>query len=94
MELHRKDRAISMPHSLVGAIVRIKEPGFSFRRQRLLVYSETMVLRRNKATFGSHLNAGLVLAAMTVLQLEGIGAGSQCQQLMSEADSKDRNISS
>ena len=83
-----------MAHSLVGAIVRIKEPWFPFQRQRFLVYSETMVLRRYEATLSSHLNAGLVLAAMSVLQLEGIGAGSQCQQLMSEADSKDRNISS
>ena len=47
-----------------------------------------MVLRCNVATLGSYLNAGLVLAAMPVFQLERIGAGSQCQQLMSETDSK------
>ena len=81
-----------MLHSLVGAIVGIKKPGFPFRRQCLLVYSKTMVLRRYDATLGSHLNARLVLAAMTVLQLEGIGAGSQRQQLMSEADPKDGNV--
>ena len=94
MKLHGKDRPLPMAHSLVGAIVRIKEPRLPFRRQCFLVYGETMVLRRYEATLGSHLNAGLVLAAMPVLQLERIGAGRQRQQLMSETDSKDGNISS
>ena len=82
-----------MAHSLVGAIVRIKEPRLPFLRQRFLVYSETMVLRRNVTTLGSYLNAGLVLAAMAILQLERIGADSKGQELVSETDSKDGNIS-
>ena len=83
-----------MAHSLVGAIVRIKEPRLPFLRQCFLVYGETMVLRGYEATLGSYLNAGLVLAAMAILQLKRISAGSQSQQLMSETDSKDGNISS
>ena len=79
MELNGEHRPFSMSHSLVSAIVRIEEPWFPFFGQRLLVYSETMVLRRYEATLGSHLNAGLVLAAMTVLQLEGVGTGCQRQ---------------
>ena len=79
MELHGKDWPLSMSHSLVGTIVRIKEPWFPFLRQRLLVYSETMVLRRDEATLGPDLNAGLILAAMAVLQLERVGAGRQRQ---------------
>ena len=66
-----------MPHPLICAIVRIKEPRLPFLRQCFLVYSETMVLRGNEATLGSYLNAGLVLAAMAILQLERISAGSQ-----------------
>ena len=93
MKLHREDRLLSMPHSLVGAIVRIKEPWFPFQRQRFLVYGETMVLRCNVAALASYLNAGLVLAAMAILQLERIGADRKGQELMSETDSKDRNIS-
>ena len=83
-----------MAHSLVGAIVRIKEPRLPFRRQCFLVYGETMVLRRYEATLGSHLNAGLVLAAMAILQLERIGANGKGQELMSQADSKNGDISS
>ena len=82
-----------MAHSLVGAIVRIKEPRLPFLRQRFLVYSETMVLRCNVATLGSYLNAGLVLAAMAILQLKRIGADGKGQELVSETDSKDGNIS-
>ena len=67
-----------MPHPLICAIVCIKEPGLPFQRQCFLVYSETMVLRCNVATLCSYLNAGLILTAMAILQLERIGAdGSQ-----------------
>ena len=82
-----------MAHSLVGAIVRIKEPRLPFQGQCFVVYGETMVLRCNVATLCSYLNAGLVLAAMPVLQLERIGADGKGQELMSETDSKDGNIS-
>ena len=94
MELHGKDRPLPMPHPLICAIVCIKEPRLPFLRQCFLIYSETMVLRCNVATLGSYLNAGLVLAAMAILQLERIGANGKGQELMSQADSKDGNISS
>ena len=83
-----------MAHSLVGAIVRIKEPRLPFQRQCFLVYGETMVLRGYEATLGSYLNAGLILAAMAILQLERIGADGKGQELMSQTDSKNGDISS
>ena len=83
-----------MPHPLICAIIRVEEPRLPFLRQCFLVYSETMVLRCNVATLGPYLNAGLVLAAMAILQLERIGANGKGQELMSQADSKNGDISS
>jgi hypothetical protein len=94
MELHGKDRPLPMPHPFICTIIRVEEPRLPFLRQCFLVYSEAMVLRCNVATLGSYLNAGLVLAAMAILQLERIGANGKGQELMSQTDSKNGDISS
>src|SRR5690242_18532185 len=93
MELHGIDRSLPMAHPLVCAIVRVEEPRLPFLRQCFLVYSETMILRCNIATLGAYLNARLVLTTMAILQLEGVASGGKGQELMSQADSKNRDVS-
>ena len=51
-----------------------------------------MVLRRDVAPRRPQIDAGLVHAAVAVLHLVGLRAGGQREELVAEADAKNRNV--
>src|SRR5436309_3476317 len=77
MELHGKKGPLPVPHSLVCPVIGVEEPGLPACWQSLIVHRITVVLRGDIASLCSYLDAGLVLAAMPVLQLKRVGA---CRQ--------------
>src|SRR4029450_5327967 len=90
MELHGKKWALSVPHSLVCPIIGIEKPRLPARRQSLIVHRIAVVLRRDVTSLRPHLDAGLILATMPVLQFERVGTRRQTKQLVSQTNPQDR----
>src|SRR2546425_3711053 len=89
MELHAQERALAVPYAFVRAVVEILEPRRPAGGQRPLVHGIAMVLGRDVAARRAHHGARLVLAAVSELELVGVGAGSERQDLVTEADAED-----
>jgi hypothetical protein len=88
MELNGHKRKVFMPDSFVGVVVDIREPGLPTGGQGFCLDSIPMVLRRDETAFRSFLETGLILTAVTVFKLVGVGTGGQSHQLISEADTE------
>src|SRR5437870_5541999 len=89
MELHAQEWPLAVPYAFVRAVVEILEPRRPARGQRPLVHGMTVVLGRDVAARRAHHGARLVLAAVSELELVGVGAGSERQDLVTEADAED-----
>src|SRR5689334_24638530 len=81
VELHAHERTGAMANALVGPVVEVAEPRLPLARQGLLVHREAVVLGGDEAARGSHAAARLVLTAMTELELVGVGARGESEDL-------------
>ena len=86
MELGREERFPFVAYAFVGAVVHVYEQGLPLGGQSVVVDCEAVVLRCHKAAIGAHLAHRLVMAAVAVFELVGVGAGGFCQQLVAHAD--------
>src|SRR5258708_4713057 len=81
-----------MLHPFIAAIIGVGEPGNKICWQH--TNGKAMILRGNIATLCIVQETGLVLAPMPELQLIGIAACCQCQQLMAQANAQGGNLAS
>lgn len=78
-----------MNNSLISSIICVGKERAPLRIGYLFdINSEPMVLRSYEATLGALVNARLIDTAIAVLHLVRSEAGSQCQQLVTEANAK------
>jgi hypothetical protein len=80
---------LPVSHSGDGVVVQVAVGDFQIAGQRVFFDREAVVLRRDFHLAVDHVQDGLVRSPVTELQLEGLGAASQAEQLMPEADAKD-----
>src|SRR5262249_40100219 len=90
MELNAAERFGFVPNAFVGAIVGVGKPRKPPARQRAFIDRKAMVLTRNEAAVGSMQNTRLVLAPVAIFQLVSLGSGGEGEDLVPQADSKDR----
>ena len=86
MELSREPGVGLVTDTLVGAVVHIYEEGLPVGRQRIGIYGIAMILGSDEALGATHTLNGLVVTAVTVLQLVCLGTGGTSQQLVTQAD--------
>ena len=86
MELAREPGINLMAYAFVAAVVHIHEQLLPVGTQRLCIHGVAMVLARNIAPVGANHAYGLVMRAVTVLQLVYLRSASLCQQLVTHAD--------
>lgn len=92
VELRAADGFAHVAKPLVGAVVQVGEPGLPIAGERIGVHGETMILAGDVAMAGEFIAHGLVLAAVTVLEFEGLAAGGKPEHLVPEANSEDRFV--
>ena len=85
MELYGEEAAALVPQALVGAVVHIDEEGLPVSTEGVSVHSITVVLGGDVAAFGAYEADGLVVAAVTVFELEGRSTSGLGQQLVAHA---------
>src|SRR5689334_20844930 len=91
VELDAHERTRAMADTLIGTVVEVAEPRLPVARQALLVDRIAVVLRGDEAPGGAHAAARLVLTPMAELELVGIGASGQRQDLVAQAHAQDRS---
>ena len=69
VELGREPGVVPVADTLVRAVVHVDEQRFPIGAQGVVVHRITMVLAGDEAAVGAHLPHGLVVAAVSVLQL-------------------------
>lgn len=74
--------------SFVAVIISVEEVGSPVRRQRGVVNSKAVILRRDVSLASCEIHHRLVLATVTKLQFVGVSASSQSKQLISQTDPK------
>jgi hypothetical protein len=89
VELNTEVRAVGVSDTLVTVVIGVDEELVPALRQSLGVDGITVVLRGDVALSGEHVGARNVVSAVTKLHLEGFGAGSASEQLVSKTDTKD-----
>jgi hypothetical protein len=92
VELRAADGFAHVAKPLVGAVVQVREPGLPIAGEGIGVHGVSMVLAGDVAMAGEFIAHGLVLAAVTVLEFEGLAAGGQSEHLMPEANPEDRFV--
>ena len=75
-----------MADSLVRTVVHVHEQRFPIFRQRLVVNGIAVILRSDETLRATHALHRLVMRAMTIFQLIGLGTSGTCQQLVTQAD--------
>ena len=63
-----------MPDALIGAVVQVLEQTFPICRKRAVINGKAVVLRCDVALVRTRDTNRLVMSAMTVLELVGLGA--------------------
>ena len=86
MELGREPWVGLVTDSLVGAVVHVYEEWFPVGWQCIGIHSIAVVLGGDEALGAAHALNGLVVTAVAVLQLIGLGACGTGQQLVAQAD--------
>ena len=86
MELSREPGVGLVTDTLVGTVVHIYEEGFPVGRQSSCIYSITMILGSDEALGATHTLNGLIVTAVTVLQLVCLGTSGASQQLVTQTD--------
>ena len=77
-------------HAFDRLVVEVDVRNFDFRRERIGVDGEAVVLRSDGNLSGAEVFDRLVATAMTELQLEGGSAVGVGEKLVTEADAEDR----
>ena len=85
----REKKGSSVADALVRAVVDVREPGLQSSGSVVGVDGEAVVLGGDVAARRSRLTR-LVVAAVAVLELVGVGAGGERHDLVAEADAEDR----
>ena len=93
MELSREPGVALVADTLVGAVVHIYEERLPVGRQSSCIYGIAMILGSNEALGAAHTLNGLVVTAVTVLQLVCLGTGGTSQQLVTQANAHTRTHS-
>ena len=78
-----------MPDTLVAVVVGVDEKLVPACREGLGVDGVTVVLGSDVALSGEHVGARNVVAAVTELHLEGLGAGGASEKLVTKTDTED-----
>jgi hypothetical protein len=89
VELNTEVGAVGVPDTFVAVVVGVDEELVPALRQSLGVDGVTVVLRSDVALSGEHVGARNVVSAVTELHLEGFGASSASEQLVSKTDTED-----
>jgi len=91
VKLNAEKRLPAVADSFIGAVIRVDKPWLPVIRERLLPDGIPVVLRGDIASLGASFDTGLILAAMSKLQLVRVGTGSQRQNLMAETNAQGGN---
>lgn len=92
VELGAEDGTGLVDHALVARVVQVGEVRLPVRRQGCGVNRVTVILTRDVAATGAHVQSGDVVSTVTVLELDGAGTSSQGQELVTQADTEDGNL--
>mmetsp|Transcript_39013 Transcript_39013/g.93591 ORF Transcript_39013/g.93591 Transcript_39013/m.93591 type:complete len:220 (-) Transcript_39013:606-1265(-) len=90
VELDREPRPPAVDDALITPIIRVDHQRHPVCGQRVAVHGKAMVLRRDVATGGAKVHARLVHATIAKPHLVRLRAGGQGEDLIAEADAKDR----
>src|SRR3989442_9016515 len=91
MILHGKDRELPVPKPFVRAVIEINVGDLDFRGvQGFRIERKPVVLRRDLDLTGAEILDRMVRAPMPEFELERFPPQRKPEQLMAEADSKDR----
>src|SRR5262249_28245559 len=90
MVLDAEHRQPAVAHALQGSIVQIHVRRLQLGREGLRAYREAMILGRDLHFVRTLVEHRLISAAVAELQLEGLAAQRQAEQLMAQTDSEDR----
>jgi len=97
MILHGKDGVFAVPDPFHGAVIEVEvgydEPGGVGHPGRVPPHREPMVLGRDKYLSRNEIADGMVAAPVPVGELHRLGAHGEAEQLVSEADPEDRDMS-
>ena len=86
VELCREPRIRLVADTLVRAVVHVHEQRFPVGRQRLVIDGIAVILRSDEALRATNTLHRLVVRAVTVFQLVGLGTCGTRQQLVAQAD--------
>ena len=92
MELHRKSREARIGYALAGVVVAVYVADLAVLRQTVGNNRVAVVLGGDVNLACLELLDGLIRAAVTVLELFGLCAVGECEQLVTEADTEHRNL--
>mmetsp|Transcript_56273 Transcript_56273/g.101140 ORF Transcript_56273/g.101140 Transcript_56273/m.101140 type:complete len:315 (-) Transcript_56273:450-1394(-) len=91
VELDREPRLLLMSDTFIGGVVRICEQGRPAIWQARVIHCKAVVLRCNVAAARAQVHARLVHATVSELHLVSLGACSNGQQLVSQANAENRH---
>jgi hypothetical protein len=92
VELGREDGTSLVDHTLVRAVVQVGEVLLPVLVHGCRVDGVTVVLRSDVALAGEEVESRDVVGAVTVLHLDGVGTGSNGQQLVTKTDAHDGDL--
>ena len=78
-----------MLHSLIRLVIQVDEERFPFCRKCFIVNGIAMILRSDEGPVGPHLQDRLVVAAVPILELVGLGASGKRHELVAQANPED-----
>ena len=93
MVLHGKERLLRMPQALDRPVVQVEMGDFRPLLQRIDVHTETMILGRNLNLPGGEVHHRLVAPVMAEFELIGLSTQGQTQNLVSQTDTEQGNLS-
>ena len=93
MVLHGKERLLRMPQALYRPVVQVEMGDFRPLLQRIDIDTKTMILRRNLNLPGCEVHDRLVAPVVTEFELIGLSTQGQTQNLVSQTDTKQGDLS-
>src|SRR6185295_7552863 len=93
MVLYGEGRLALHREALDGAVVQVQVGDLGAVLQRIDVHGEAVVLGRDLDLAGGEILDGLVSAVMAELELVGLPAEGQAEDLMAQADAEDGDVS-
>ncbi|KAL3706560.1 hypothetical protein TMatcc_007572 [Talaromyces marneffei ATCC 18224] len=80
--------------TLVASIVEVDKVRLPVVRQSICIYGIAVVLTGDVAATSGKVESGNVVSTVTILELDSTGTGSESKQLMSHANSHNRDLRS